>query len=244
LLALAGIEVLKIESPDRPDGARRGPPAFFDLLNANKEGCALDLRATPDREIFERLLETADLVLESARPRALEQLGYDPAGWLGSRPGRLWISITGYGRGHPERDWVAYGDDAAIAAGLAWPPAGSASSGPASEGPCFCADAIADPLTGLHAAAIALALTKVGRGGLLDLSLVDVAARAAGLSAGALVRPIERGAGTDSVIVDGARIEIAAPRARIATGSAPRLAPPCTRLLSKWTSRSARTSTC
>ena len=42
LLAELGARVIKVESVDRPDGARRGPAAFFDLLNAEKESLALD----------------------------------------------------------------------------------------------------------------------------------------------------------------------------------------------------------
>ena len=49
-----------------------------------------------------RLIEAAEVVIESSRPRALEQLGIDAHAWIDARPGRIWISITGYGRGDPE----------------------------------------------------------------------------------------------------------------------------------------------
>jgi len=230
LLASAGAQVLKIESPDRPDGARSGPAAFFDLINANKAGCALDLQRSRDRAAFERLLDGADIVLESARPRALEQLGYDAGAWVDAVPGRLWVSITGYGRQGPERDWIAFGDDAAVAAGLAW--SLPARVEPAS--PCFCGDAIADPLTGLHAAAIVLAHRHAGRGGLLELSLVDISARAAGFSAGRLELPIERDRDQWCVIWRGEKIPIEAPRARPAIGTAPALLAPNEALLASW----------
>jgi hypothetical protein len=230
LLASAGVQVLKIESPDRPDGARNGPAAFFDLINANQTGCAIDLQQPRDRAAFERLLDGADIVLESARPRALEQLGYDAGAWVDAAPGRLWVSITGYGRQAPERDWIAFGDDAAIAAGLAWSP--TAQAGPPSA--CFCGDAIADPLTGLHAAAIVLAHRRAGRGGLLELSLVDISARAAGFSAGRLELPIERDRDQWCVRWRGERIPIAAPRARPAIGTAPALVAPNEALLASW----------
>ncbi len=230
LLATAGVEVLKIESPGRPDGARSGPAAFFDLINANKKGCALDLQLPRDRAAFERLLDGADIVLESARPRALEQLGYDAGTWVDAVPGRLWVSITGYGRDVPERDWIAFGDDAAIAAGLAW--SLTAQAGACS--PCFCGDAIADPLTGLHAAAIVLAHRRAGRGGLLELSLVDICARAAGFSAGRLELPIELDRDEWCVIWRGQRIPIQAPRARPAIGTAPALVAPSGVLLASW----------
>lgn len=236
LLAMAGIEVLKIESPTRPDGARHGPIEFFDLMNANKAGCALDLNEAKDRAAFERLLEAADIVLESARPRALEQLGYDAATWVGDSPGRLWVSITGYGRHGPARDWIAYGDDAAVAAGLAWPPSSPPDRPAAAQSPCFCADAIADPLSGLHAAAVVLAHRRAQRGGLLDLSLVDISARAAQFEAGPLECRIERDREDAFAVSNGRRIRIAAPRARASMGVAPELRPPDEALLSRWTS--------
>ena len=45
LLARAGASVVKVESTQRPDGARRGSRAFFDLLNGRKRSVALDLRS-------------------------------------------------------------------------------------------------------------------------------------------------------------------------------------------------------
>ncbi len=239
LLSMAGIEVLKIESPERPDGARDGPRRFFDLMNANKRGCALDLHAARDRRLFEQLLESADIVFESARPRALEQLGYDAGSWVSARAGRIWVSITGYGRQAPNRDWIAYGDDAAIAAGLAWstratsnPKTGTAND---SSSPCFCADAIADPIAGLHAAVATLAHLQNGRGGVLDLSLVDIAGWAATFSAGELDAPIERAADGDYVTVGHHREKIERPRARNVLGTAPRLAMPKANLIADWT---------
>ena len=227
LLALAGIDVLKLESPTRPDGARRGPRAFFDLLQGGKRGGALDLHRAQDRARFEVLLEQADVVVESARPRALEQLGYDAGSWLATRPGRIWASITGYGRRGEQRDWIAFGDDAAVAAGLAWP---AADADGESKAPCFCGDAIADPLTGLHAAVGILAHLRAGRGGLLDFSLVGVSAHAASapLSATseALVLPVMREGPTGWSVIENQRaIPVASPRTRRPLAPAPALTP-------------------
>jgi hypothetical protein len=231
LLAIAGIEVVKIEAPERPDGARRGPRPFFDLMNGNKRGAALDLTRASDRSTFERLLDSADVVFESSRPRALEQLGYDAASWTSGRAGRLWVSITGYGRRAPGRDWIAYGDDAAAAAGLAWAPRPDENEKHAPKTPSFCGDAIADPIAGLHAAVIALAHLRAGRGGVLDLSLFDLTSYAASFDAGALTLPIEHHADGPFVCVDGALHPISPPRARPVTGKAPDLAPPDRSLL-------------
>jgi len=222
LLAMAGIQVLKIESPTRPDGARRGPDAFFQLLNGNKQGCALDLHRSHDRGIFECLLEGADIVVENARPRALSQLGFDAPSWVTGARGRLWASITGYGR---SQEWIAFGDDAAVAA----------SPDPDESNPTFCADAIADPLAGLTLAALLLAHTRSGRGGLLDLSLADCTAHAASLPDDGLVLPLATGPQGWSVVEAGRVWKIAEPRARSLGGPAPPLAAAEENLLTEWT---------
>ena len=230
LLARADYSVMKVESPQRPDGARQGERTFFDLLNADKHACALDLTRAREREVFAGLLESADIVLESARPRALAQLGFDARAWVAARPGRLWASITGYGR---EQEWIAFGDDAAVAAGLAFDP------GPAPSPARFCADAIADPLTGLTAAVAIAALHTQGRGGLLSLSLVDVAAHAAAAGEGekptGLTLPIERRSNGWSIHDGAAWHAIADPRARTPHARAPELLAPEASLIEDWT---------
>ena len=238
ILAEAGANVLKIEAPQRPDGARGGSRAFFDLMNAGKRGAALDLRDQGDRKVFDKLLAGADVVFESARPRGLKQLGYDAEKWLRARPGRLWTSITGYGRQH---EWIAFGDDAAVAAGLAWPAKSGSDNkaSPISESPYFCADAVADPLMGLHAAAIVLAHLKLGRGGLLDLALQDVAAYCAGPTVSEDFAPIvgTNEKGWTLKLEDGDH-PIALPRARSSRGVAPKLGAPSRALLAQWTNGS------
>jgi hypothetical protein len=169
LLQLAGARVIKVESSRRPDGSRFGPPAFFERLNSGKENVQLDLGREAGCRELARLLDAADIVIEGSRPRALRQLGVDAPAWVGARAGRIWLSITGHGRRF--EDAVAFGDDAAAAAGLCWcVPDGAA--------PLFVADAVADPLTGLHGALATIAHWKRGEGALLDLSLRAVTAYA------------------------------------------------------------------
>lgn len=167
-LADCGARVIKVESIARPDGARSGPAAFYNLLNAGKESVALDFRDQADQLRLRALLAHADIVIESARPRALEQMGIFAADLLAENPGMVWLGITGYGRREPQRNWIAYGDDAGVAAGLSWLIGGDRGD------PVFCGDAIADPLTGLHAALLALAAWLQGGGQLLDVSLHGV----------------------------------------------------------------------
>lgn len=172
VLHLAGATVIKVESVHRPDGMRSGPAPFFDLLNGGKRSVALDLRTPDGRDTLGRLLAAADVVVESSRPRALEQLGLRAVDYLRAPDGpRVWLSITGYGRPAPGRNWVAFGDDAAVAGGLvAWD----------SAGPVFCADAIADPTSGLVAAAACLGALATDSRWLIDVAMARVAARLAG----------------------------------------------------------------
>jgi hypothetical protein len=173
LLGLAGARVIKVESPDRPDGARAGNQDFYDWLHAGHESAALGFRS--QRDILRALLTTADIVIEASRPRALANLGLAPEE-IRPKKGQVWLSITGYGRAEPDR--VAFGDDAAVAGGLVGWPGGSASerdNGPADR-PVFCADAIADPLTGVCGALAVAESVAQGGGHLIDLSMRSVAA--------------------------------------------------------------------
>ena len=152
LLADSGFRVIKIETPDRPDGLKVGDPLLFTRLNDGKEHRTLSLR---DPELV-RLLDIADVVIEGSRPRALEQVGLGP-----DRNGAgVWLSITAYGREHPDR--VGFGDDAAAAAGLVtW----------VDGRPGFVGDAIADPTTGLLGALAVHSAHRCGGRWLLDAAL-------------------------------------------------------------------------
>jgi len=171
LLGDMGARVIKVESRSRPDGARAGPAPFFDLLNGGKESVVLDLESSTGREQLRCLLAGADIVIESARPRGLEQMGIRATDIVAERPGRTWLAITGYGREAPRGEWIAYGDDAGVAAGL------SAKLADSTGRSVFCGDAIADPLTGLHAALLAWHAWTGGGGVLLDVSLAGVVGR-------------------------------------------------------------------
>jgi hypothetical protein len=165
LLGDAGARVVKVESRTRPDGARAGNPAFFDWLHAGHESVCLDFTSTPDREVLGALVDRADVVIEASRPRALASLGIDAGRLVEARPGKVWLSITGYGRQGESGGGVAFGDDAAVAAGLvAHDPAG---------GPVFCGDAAADPITGLQGARAVQESRARGGGELIELSMVD-----------------------------------------------------------------------
>jgi hypothetical protein len=167
ILAHAGWRVLKVEDARRPDGARSGPAAFYADLHAGTETVVLDFESASGRAMLSRLAARAGVVVESSRPRALRRLGLVAEDWLSASPGRVWVSVTGYGREDPQQR-VAFGDDAAVAGGLvAWAADGT---------PVFCGDAIADPLSGLHAALATLAAHAAGGGWLVDVAMAGVSA--------------------------------------------------------------------
>jgi hypothetical protein len=197
LLASAGASVIKVESTNRPDGARRGPQGFFDLLNGRKRSVALDFRSAEGVETLRALVHRADVVVEASRPRALEQLGVRALDELREGGPQVWVSITGYGRSGESAGRVAFGDDAAVGAGLvAW-----------HEGTAiFCADAVADPITGLAAASACLDALASGGRWLLDVSMAGVCAALAG-----------------PTLAASPDLEVAPPRARPVVQAAPEL---------------------
>ncbi len=172
LLVRAGAVVVKVESPNRPDGTRRGEPAFFDWMNSGKLSYAVDFDAGADA--LRRLLSVADIVIEGSRQSALRRRRLS-ADDLTARPGRIWLRINGY-RDQPDRP--AFGDDAAVAGGLV---------NADDRGPVFRGDAVADPLSGLEAArAIGQSLRR-GGGETIDVAMAQVAARYAALPPGVAV---------------------------------------------------------
>lgn len=168
LLQLAGARVIKVESRQRADGARRGAAAFYDLMNHGKASVALDFSSPQEIARLRELLLRADIVIEASRPRALRQLGIQAEAIIAANPGLSWLAISGHGRDMPQADWIAYGDDAGVAAGL------SGLLLQLTGMPMFCGDAIADPLTGWHAALAGMASHLSGGGRLISLALGDV----------------------------------------------------------------------
>lgn len=226
LLQRAGAEVVKCESLERPDGARSGAAAFYDVLNGGKPSVALSFASEAGRRLLAGLIDRADIVIESARPRALRALGIDAERWIQAAPGRTWLSLTGYGRSDPEGGWVAFGDDAAAASGLAF---ASAHANGLDE-PTFCGDAIADPLLGMHAAVFALANHQRGASALLSLSLRGVVASLLALAHG----PMFAGAFEAPALEAARTLTARAPRARLADAPAPALGAHTGAVLEAW----------
>ena len=121
LLADMGADVIKVEKPDGGDDIRsQGPPfiqgrsAAFLAINRNKRSLALDLKTEEGLNVFQRLLERADVVVENFRPGVMERLGLGYRELKNKKPSLIYCSISGFGQTGPYRgrggfDLVAQG---------------------------------------------------------------------------------------------------------------------------------------
>jgi crotonobetainyl-CoA:carnitine CoA-transferase CaiB-like acyl-CoA transferase len=117
LLGDLGADVIKIEKPEGDPGRRLGPfyhdapdpekSLYWMGFNTNKRGITLNLQTADGREIFKRLCQTADIVIESFDPGYLDGLGLGYATIREVNPGIIMASITGFGQSGPYRDFKA-----------------------------------------------------------------------------------------------------------------------------------------
>src|SRR6266436_7741867 len=109
LLGDMGADVIKIEPPDGGDQTRRAmgfklkgnDSLGFINLNRNKRSLALNLKSQRAREIFYRLVKTADIVLENYRPGVTKRLGIDYETLSKINPRLIYASISGFGQTGP-----------------------------------------------------------------------------------------------------------------------------------------------
>src|SRR5688500_17034195 len=152
LLADMGARVIKIEHPGRGDDTRAwGPPfvgvesAYFLSINRNKESVTLDFKTPEGRDVLERLVGRADVLVENFRPGTLERAGFGYDTVASRYPRLVYCSISGFGQTGPRRDQPGY--DAVIQA-----EGGLMSVTGDAEGPAYRVGvAIADLVAGLLA---------------------------------------------------------------------------------------------
>ena len=178
MLADMGARVIKIEQPGKGDDTRAwGPPfvggesAYFLSINRNKESLALNVKEPRGREVLDRLLARADVLVENFRPGTMARLGLDYATVSARFPRVVYCSISGFGQSGPRREQPGY--DAVMQA-----EGGLMSITGEAEGPPYrLGVAISDIVTGMFAAqGITLALLareRTGRGQLVDISMLD-----------------------------------------------------------------------
>ena len=177
-LADFGADVIKVERPGSPDGARNlgehdGADSFYwRIVGRNKRPIELDLKSTAGRRLLLRLVRTADVLVENFRPGTLERLGLDPETvLLREQPGLVVLRVTGYGQDGPYARRAGFGTMAEAMSTLAH------TTGEVDGPPTLPPIALADEVTGLQGAfAILTALRHrdlTGRGQVIDLSLLE-----------------------------------------------------------------------
>ncbi|SHN84653.1 CaiB/BaiF CoA transferase family protein [Bradyrhizobium erythrophlei] len=114
VLADLGARVIKIEKFGTGDDTRAFGPfvadesAYFMCFNRGKESIVLDIKSPRDRELLERLLDRADIVVENFRPGVMERLGYGAERLAKTHPHIVYASISGFGHTGPFSDLPGY----------------------------------------------------------------------------------------------------------------------------------------
>jgi len=181
-LADLGAEVIKIEQPRiGGDIARQtgpfflgsGDSLFFQTFNLNKKSLALDLKNPRAREVFARLVESADAVMNNLRGDQPEKLGLTHASLAAVNPKVVCAHLSAYGRDNERADWPGYDYLMQAEAGF------MSLTGEPDTIPARFGLSMVDYMTGVVTAAGLLAALisamKTGRGRDVDVSLFDVA---------------------------------------------------------------------
>ena len=174
LLADLGADVIKVESPDG-DQFRRWQPGSEDVgpafaaYNRGKRSVVLDLKSPEGRQALERLVATADVLIENFRPGVMDRLG---VGWTRLRevnPRLVYCYVSGMGTTGPERSRPTYDAVAQALSGL-WSQLTDLSD-PQPVGP-----PMADQLTGMYSAIAILAglqhRSRTGEGAQVEVSML------------------------------------------------------------------------
>ncbi|NYT23850.1 CoA transferase [Alcaligenaceae bacterium] len=171
-----GAEIIKVESP-LGDDTRRWPPfhkgegTVFLSVNRNKRSMVLDLKSEASRDVVQRLVKSADIVVESFGPGVPERLGIDYDSVAALRPDVIYCSISGFGTQGPLRDGKGY--DVILQAYSGMLALTGEETGPPARSPI----SPIDQATGMHAAmgivAAVVRRLRTGRGTRIDASLFD-----------------------------------------------------------------------
>ena len=180
-LALLGAEVIKIENPDGGDLARKlgnVPRLNQELMgtsflaqNPNKKSLTLNMKAEEGKEIFLKLVKTADVLVENFRPGVMARLGFSYEELSKINPGLIYCAISGFGQTGPDAFRPAYDQ---IIQGLAGV---MAINGDERLNPLRCGFPVCDTVGGLNAAFAILAALyyreRTGEGQFIDIALLD-----------------------------------------------------------------------
>jgi formyl-CoA transferase len=181
LLALLGAEVIKIENPSGGDLARKLGcvtklnqelmGTSFLAQNANKKSLTLNLKLDAAKEIFLKLIDGADVLVENFRPGVMERLGLGYATLAARNPRLVYCAISGFGQTGPDAHKPAYDQ---IIQGLSGV---MAINGDERLNPLRCGFPVGDTVGGLNAAFAILAALfhreRTGEGQMIDVALLD-----------------------------------------------------------------------
>src|SRR5919204_3559495 len=172
ILGALGADVVKVEHPERGDEARAGGPPFRDgasvmfyAANLNKRSLALDIKR--GREVLLRLVDRADVFLQSLRPGTARRLGYGPEELRKRNPRLVYCDIGAFGRTGPLRERPGYDPLLQAFGGLM-----SVTGEPDRPGVRVGASVV-DQTTGMWAALGILAALLAGGGRTIDVSLFE-----------------------------------------------------------------------
>jgi crotonobetainyl-CoA:carnitine CoA-transferase CaiB-like acyl-CoA transferase len=172
-----GADVIKVEHPRRPDPARDHGPAkdgqnlWWKTLGRNKQAVTIDLSQPAGQEVFRRLANTADVVIENFRPDTLERWNLSYEELSESNPGLVLTRVTGFGQVGPYRRRPGFGTLAEAMSGFA--AMTGEPGGPPTLPPFGLADGIASLATAYAVMTALHARSRTGVGQVVDLSIVE-----------------------------------------------------------------------
>ncbi len=176
LLADMGADVIKVETPGDGDQVRGqgylkdGYSWYFANFNRNKRSITLDLYAPEGRAVLERLIATADVVVDNYRPGVMDKMGFSRARLEEIRPGIVAASVNGFGATGPYAQRPAFDFIAQAMSGF------MSLNGRAGDPPLRSGPPVSDLVAGLYGAlgivAALLGRERTGRGEALDVSLL------------------------------------------------------------------------
>jgi len=180
ILADWGAEVVRIESPTRPDMVRMLPPmddgvsACHGFLNRSKKSLALDLKRPDAVAVVKRLVKDYDIVVEQFRPGVMDRLGVGYEVLKEANPGLIFCSITGYGQTGPYKQRAGHDLNYLSIAGV------TGYNGRKDGGPAPVNVQIADVAGGSYHSVMAILAAVIhrqqtGEGQHLDISMTDAA---------------------------------------------------------------------
>ncbi len=173
LLADFGAEVIKVQSKLTASGAEQNDTGYFANWNRNKLSITLDLSRAEARQTVLDLVEKCDVVMENFTPRVMEGWGLGYSDLKRVKPDIVMVSLSGFGRTGPWRNYAALGPTVQALSGL------TLLTSYDDGRPVGIGFAYADHLSGLYAALAALAALrrrdKTGQGAYVEISELEAA---------------------------------------------------------------------